>query len=159
MFKHILVAISEAEDTPETMDLVAALAKAFAAEVTVFHARERVVGPDEVEEQETIEESRNYGRRMAAQMAAQGVKTGLVIEDSRPDRLADHILAHADAEGVDLIVIGGHHPHNIRESLFGDIGKVLAHKAHSPLLLMPSTAPLQPADLEVDQSGAELRAE
>jgi nucleotide-binding universal stress UspA family protein len=39
---------------------------------------------------------------------------------------------------VDLIVIGAHHPHNVRESLFGDIGKFLAHRAHCPLLLMPS---------------------
>lgn len=139
MFKHILVAVTEAGDTQQTMDTVAALAKAFSAQVTVFHARERIMGPYEVEEEETVEASRDYGRRMAAQLAAQGVDTGVVIEDSRPDRLADHILAHAEAEGVDLIVIGGHHPHNIRESLFGDIGRALAHKAHSALLLMPST--------------------
>jgi nucleotide-binding universal stress UspA family protein len=60
------------------------------------------------------------------------------VVDARPNRLADHILTHAEAEGVDLIVIGGHHPHNVRESLFGDIGKMLAHRAHCPLLLMPS---------------------
>jgi nucleotide-binding universal stress UspA family protein len=139
MFKHILVAIAEAEDTQQTMDTVAALAKAFSAQVTLFHARERIIGPDEVVEQETIRESREYGQRMSEHLTSQGVRTSVVVIDARPNRLADHILAHADAEGVDLIVIGAHHPHNVRESLFGDIGKFLAHRAHCPLLLMPST--------------------
>jgi nucleotide-binding universal stress UspA family protein len=138
MFKHILVAIAEAEDTQQTMDTVAALAKAFSAQVTLFHARERIIGPDEVVEQETIRESREYGQRMSEHLTSQGVRTSVVVIDARPNRLADHILAHADAEGVDLIVIGAHHPHNVRESLFGDIGKFLAHRAHCPLLLMPS---------------------
>jgi nucleotide-binding universal stress UspA family protein len=138
MFDHILVAITEAEDTPETMATVAALATAFSSRVTLFHARERVVGPYELEEQETIPQSRAYGEKMAAHLAAEGIATGVVVEDARPDRLADHILAHADAEGVDLIIIGAHHPHNVRESLFGDIGKTLAHRAHCPVLLMPS---------------------
>jgi nucleotide-binding universal stress UspA family protein len=138
MFKHILVAIAEAEDTQQTMDTVAALAKAFSAQVTLFHARERIIGPDEVEEQETIRESREYGQKMAAHLSSQGIATEVVVIGARPNRLADHILAHADAEGVDLIVIGAHHPHNVRESLFGDIGKFLAHRAHCPLLLMPS---------------------
>jgi nucleotide-binding universal stress UspA family protein len=138
MFKHILVAIAEAEDTQQTMDTVSALANAFSAEVTLFHARERIVRPAETLEQETIEESRAYGEKMAAHLASKGVATKVVVVDARPNRLADHILAHAEAEGVDLIVIGGHHPHNVRESLFGDIGKMLAHRAHCPLLLMPS---------------------
>jgi nucleotide-binding universal stress UspA family protein len=138
MYKHILVAIAEAEDTQQTMDTVAALAKAFSAQVTLFHARERIIGPDEVVEQETIRESREYGQRMSEHLTSQGVRTSVVVIDARPNRLADHILAHADAEGVDLIVIGAHHPHNVRESLFGDIGKFLAHRAHCPLLLMPS---------------------
>ena len=138
MFRHILLAIAEAEDTQQTMDTVAARAKAFTAEGTLGHARERIIGPDEVEEQETIRESREYGQKMAAHLSSQGIATKVVVVDARPNRLADHILAHADAEGVDLIVIGAHHPHNVRESLFGDIGKFLAHRAHCPLLLMPS---------------------
>lgn len=138
MFRHILVAIAEAEDTQQTMDTVAALANAFSAEVTLFHARERIIGPDEVEEQETIRESREYGQRMSEHLKARGIRTSVVVVDARPDRLADHILAHAEAESIDLIVIGAHHPRNVRESLFGDIGKFLAHRAHCPLLLMPS---------------------
>lgn len=140
MFKHILVAIAEAADEQQTLAVVTGLAKAFSAEVTIFHARERVIGPRQVAEEETFEQSRAYGHRIAEQLAAEGVNTGLVIEDSRPDQLADHILAHADAESVDLIVIGGHHAHTLRESIFGDMGKTLAHRARVPILFMPSAA-------------------
>lgn len=138
MFRHILVAVSEAEDTGATMATVTALAKAFSSDVTLLHARERIIGPDEVEEQETIPGSRDFAESMAAQLAAEGVNTGVVVQSVRPERLADIILAHAEAEGVDLIVIGGHHAHGVREALLGDIGHALAHRAHCPLLLMPS---------------------
>jgi nucleotide-binding universal stress UspA family protein len=84
MFKHILVAIAEAEDTQQTMDTVSALANAFSAEVTLFHARERIVRPAETLEQETIEESRAYGEKMAAHLASKGVATKVVVVDARP---------------------------------------------------------------------------
>jgi nucleotide-binding universal stress UspA family protein len=139
MFAHILVAMAEAEDATETMHTVSALASAFSAEVTLFHARERVVGPrDEVKEEETLREAHRYGELIASELRAAGVRARLVVESVRPERLADLILAHADAERVDLIVIGGHHPHNLRQTVFGDIGKSLAHRAHCPVLLMPS---------------------
>ena len=133
-----MVAVAEAEDTSETMDTVAELGRAFSSEVIVFHARERILHPHETEEQETIREARDYAERMESELSNKGLATRLIVEDVRPNRLADHILAHAQAESVDLIVIGGHHAHNIRESVFGDIGKALAHQAVCPVLLMPS---------------------
>jgi nucleotide-binding universal stress UspA family protein len=138
LFDRILVALAEAEDVEQTMATVTALARAFDSEVIVFHARERVVGADEVEEQETIPQAEDYGERMAQRLEEAGVKAAVVVESVRPNRLADHILAHADQAKADLIVIGGHHPHNLRESIFGDIGKALVHRAGCPVLLMPS---------------------
>ena len=141
MFERILLAIADAEDTAETIESVAALALAFSAEVVVFHARERIVGPrDEVREEETISESRRYGEEVSGRLSAAGIRTRLAVEDIRPEKLGELILAHADAERAELIVIGGHHPHNLRESVFGDIGKTLVHRAHCPVLLMPSAA-------------------
>ena len=39
---------------------------------------------------------------------------------------------------IHLIIIGGHHSHGMRDRLFGDIGRTLAHGSKCPLLLMPS---------------------
>ena len=145
MFTRILLAVAEAEDTSETVQTVVALAKAFDSEVVVVHARERIVGPrDEVREQETIPESQRYGEKMAAKLEEAGLRTRLVVASIRPDKLGDLILAEAKADNVGLIVIGGHHPHNLRESVFGDIGKTLAHRALCPVLLMPSVEPAEP---------------
>jgi nucleotide-binding universal stress UspA family protein len=139
LLARILVAVTEAEDVGHTMETVAALAKAFSAEVFVYHARERIVGPDDIEEQETIPQSQEFGERMAARLEREGVKAEVVVESIRPDRLADHILAQAKVANAELIVIGGHHSHSLRETVFGDIGRALAHRSVCPVLMMPST--------------------
>jgi nucleotide-binding universal stress UspA family protein len=36
-------------------------------------------------------------------------------------------------------VVGSHHAHGLRDRMFGDIGKELAHGTRCPLLLMPSS--------------------
>jgi nucleotide-binding universal stress UspA family protein len=144
MFRRILVAVAEAEDVSQTLETVVALAKAFKSEVTVYHARQRVIGPDEVEEQESIPQSEEFGERLAQRLEKDGVKSRVIVESIRPNRLADHILAQAKAGESDLIVIGGHHPHNLRETVFGDIGRALAHRSVCPVLLMPSVEPTLP---------------
>lgn len=141
MFERILIAITEAADTQETMAVAKGLAQAFSAEVTVYHARERVIGADGVDkEEESIDQAEDYGEEIADQLEAAGVKARVLVESIRPERLADHILAQSRAADAGLIVIGGHHAHNIRESVFGDIGKVLAHRSVCPVLFMPSAA-------------------
>jgi nucleotide-binding universal stress UspA family protein len=138
VFTRILLAVDEAEDIEDTLAVVAGLAEAFGAEVSVFHARERVVGASTTSEKESIHDSFEFGHGIAGRLLKQGIKASALIESARPDRLADHLLAQAEATGAELIVIGGHHAHNVRERLLGDIGKELAHRAACPVLLMPS---------------------
>jgi nucleotide-binding universal stress UspA family protein len=140
MFKSILLAVDETEDVEDTIALVAAMAKAFGSEVNVFHARQRVVGTSSTAEKESIHESFEFGYGVAGRLSEQGIKATALVESARPDRLADHLLAQAEAIGAELIVIGGHHAHNIREQVLGDIGKELAHRAHCPVLMMPSAS-------------------
>jgi nucleotide-binding universal stress UspA family protein len=118
--------------------LVAGLAAAFGSEVSVYHARERVVGAAATTEKESIHESFEFGQGIADRLSERGIKATALVESARPERLADHLLAQAEATGAELIVIGGHHAHNVRERVLGDIGKELAHRAHCPVLLMPS---------------------
>jgi nucleotide-binding universal stress UspA family protein len=139
MIKHILLAVDQAEDIDSTIELVAALAQGFGSEVSVYHARERVVGASSTSEKESVHDSFEFGEAIAGRLAERGVKAAALVDNSRPDRIADHVLAQAEATGAELIVIGGHHAHNIRERLLGDIGRELAHRALCPVLLMPST--------------------
>jgi nucleotide-binding universal stress UspA family protein len=138
MFKSILLAVDDTADVEDTVALVAAMAKAFGSEVSVYHARQRVVGSSSTAEKESVHESFEFGYGVAARLSEQGIKATALVESARPDRLAGHLLAQAEATGAELIVIGGHHAHNIREQVLGDLGKELAHRALCPVLMMPS---------------------
>jgi nucleotide-binding universal stress UspA family protein len=140
MLNHILLAVDQAEDIEETITLVAALAKAFGSEVSVYHARERVVGAESTSEKESIHDSFEFGHSIVGRFTQQGITATPLIESARPERLADHLLAQAEAVGAELIVIGGHHAHGVRERVLGDIGRQLAHRALCPVLMMPSGA-------------------
>jgi nucleotide-binding universal stress UspA family protein len=140
VFNHILFAVDQAEDIEDAIAAVAELAKAFGSEVSVYHARERVVGASTTSEKESIHDSFEFGRGVAGRLSDQGIKATALVDSARPDHLADHLLAQAQATGAELIVIGGHHAHNVRERVLGDIGKELSHRALCPVLLMPSAA-------------------
>ncbi len=140
MLSRILLAVDQTGDIEDTIALVGALAKAFGSEVSVFHARERVVGASSTTEKESIHDSFEFGHGIADRLSQQGIKATALIESTRPDRLADHLLAQAEAIGAELIIIGGHHAHSFRERVLGDIGRQLAHRALCPVLLMPSAA-------------------
>jgi nucleotide-binding universal stress UspA family protein len=140
VFERILLVIAETEEPAQTIDTVAALAKAFSANVTIYHARERMAAAGGLEEQESIPQAYEYTERMAGSLADKGVEATPVFESVKPSELADRVLAQADATGADLIVLGSHHPRALREAVFGDIGKALAHRARCPVLVMPSAA-------------------
>ena len=138
--RRILVGVAGPRDATETIPLVLGLARAFSAQVLVVHLRERVVAAGGVIEKETIEESVDFGQRVADDLASQGVTSTADINAEAPDQVADYILDKASDFDADLIVIGAHHAHGLHERMFGDIGKTLAHRSRCPILLMPSAA-------------------
>ena len=138
MFSKILVAVGGPDDAEETLSVVSGLAKAFNSEVLVVHMRERVVTAAATLEKETIPEAFQFGVKIADQLVQAGIKASADVRGHRPDRLADFILDEAKKFKAELIIIGGHHAHGMRDRIFGDIGKSLAHGAECPLLLMPS---------------------
>jgi nucleotide-binding universal stress UspA family protein len=138
VFRKILVAVGGPEDASQTVPVVAGLAKALDAEVLVVHLRLRVVKALAVVETESIHESFKFGEDVVNRLVAEGVRATSDVESSRPDHIGQFILDKAYHFGADLIVIGGHHAHGLRDKVFGDLGKVLAHGAKCPLMLMPS---------------------
>jgi nucleotide-binding universal stress UspA family protein len=137
VFERILLAVTEAEDAAQTVKTVAALAKAFSADVTVYHARERVAAAGGVQEDESIPEGYQYAEHIANRLLNDGVQATPVFESVKPAELAERVLAQADATRADLIVLSDHHRQEHRGTVFGDIGRTLSHHAHCPVLLMP----------------------
>jgi len=139
MFEKILLAVGGSEDANQTVPVVTGLAKLMDADVLVVHMRERIVTSVATLEAETIPESFKFGEEIVRQLVKAGVKARSDIDSARPEHLAAFILAKAAEFNADLIVVGSHHAHGLRDRMFGDIGKALVHGARCPLLLMPSS--------------------
>jgi nucleotide-binding universal stress UspA family protein len=138
MFQKILVAVGGSEDASETVPVVAGLAKAFDSDVLVVHMRERIVTSVATLEDESIPQSFQFGEDIVRRLLKAGVRASSDIDSARPEHLADFILAKAEEFSADLVVVGSHHAHGMRQRMFGDIGKTLVHGALCPVLLMPS---------------------
>ncbi|HSS94553.1 MAG TPA: universal stress protein [Candidatus Dormibacteraeota bacterium] len=138
MFSRILVAVGSPEDADETVPVVTGLGKAFDSKVLVVHMRERVVTAAATMEKETIPEAFRFGEHIAATLVDAGIDASADIRGHRPNQLAEFILDEANKFRADLIIVGGHHAHGMRDRIFGDLGKTLAHGAKCPLMLMPS---------------------
>jgi nucleotide-binding universal stress UspA family protein len=138
MFSKILVGVGGPEDAEETLPVVAAIAKAFGSKVLVVHMRERVVTAAATQEKETIPEAFRFGERIASSLVEAGIDATADIRGHRPNMLAEFLLKEAEKFHAELIIVGSHHSHGIRDRMFGDLGKTLAHGAKCPLLLMPS---------------------
>jgi len=138
MLQKILVAVGGTEDASQTVPVVAGLAKAFDADVLVVHMRERIVTSVATLEDESIPESFQFGEDVVRRLVKLGVKARSDVDSARPEHLAQFILAKAGEFAAELIVVGSHHAHGLRERMTGDIGKTLAHHSQCPLLLMPS---------------------
>lgn len=138
MFSKILVGVGSLEDAEETLPVVAALAKSFGSKVLVVHMRERVVTAAATLAEETIPEAFRFGERITSALVEAGVDATADIRGHRPNQLAKFLLDEAKKFDADLIIIGGHHSHGMRDRVFGDLGKTLAHGSNCPLLLMPS---------------------
>jgi nucleotide-binding universal stress UspA family protein len=138
MFKNILLAVDEHEDPEPLLQVISDIGKAFSSTVTVLHLRERRVLAQKVLEAESIPEAHAFGREIARRLTERGVDARAEVESANPDAIGARILDKAAAIEADLIVIGGHKPHSVRERLLGDIGKELVHGARCPVLLMPS---------------------
>jgi nucleotide-binding universal stress UspA family protein len=138
MFQTILLAVDEHEDPDQLLQVISGLGTAFASRVVVFHLRERRVLPNRTIEAESIPEAAAFGRQIADRLVERGVNATVEVDNTRPELIGARVLEKADEMEADLIVIGGHKPHSTRERLLGDIGKVLAHGAKCPVLMMPS---------------------
>jgi nucleotide-binding universal stress UspA family protein len=138
MFQRILLAVDEHEDPEQLLQLISDLGTAFSSDVVVLHLRERRVLAQKVLEAESIPEAHAFGRDIARRLSERGVKATADVDSANPDTIGARILERATEMDADLIVIGGHKHHSVRERLLGDIGKELAHGARCPLLLMPS---------------------
>lgn len=125
------------EHATELVPVITGLARAFDSEVLVVHMRERIVTSVATIEKETIPESFRFGEAVARRLVEAGIKASSDIDSHRPERLAEFILEKADEFAAELIVVGAHHAHGLKERVTGDLGRKIVHGARCPVLMMP----------------------
>lgn len=100
--------------------------------VTVMDARPHLgPRPRPVEERERVSEAVQV---VAARGRRAGAATSFLVWDGDP---ADSIIAAADAEGADLIVVGSHRRGTLGRAILGSVSDRVVREATCPVLVVP----------------------
>jgi nucleotide-binding universal stress UspA family protein len=144
MFRRIVVAVQAPDQG--ALDLVQQLATEGVTEVQVLHLRERELsGPiwyarESGREAGYLIEAAVFELRMAGIAAAGNVRPAIV------DRVAEAILAEAEAFGADLIVLGSPRRGEVATRLFGGVTLRVLRRSSCPVIVAPRRGPhRQPA--------------
>jgi nucleotide-binding universal stress UspA family protein len=144
MFRRIVVAVQAPDQG--ALDLVQQLATEGVTEVQVLHLRERELsGPiwysrESGREAGYLIEAAVFELRMVGIAAAGNVRPAIV------DRVAEAILAEAEAFGADLIVLGSPRRGEVATRLFGSVTLRVLRRSSCPAIVAPRRGPRrQPA--------------
>jgi len=137
MYRKILVGYDGSAAGRKAFDAALDLAAKHGAELYVVSvARPSEVG-DDVETEAVIEHSRQYHRRLLAELktsvATKGVKAHYEVAVGHP---AEQIIYHADQRNADLIVVGGRGRSKFSRLLLGSVSKQVTEHAGRPVLVV-----------------------
>jgi nucleotide-binding universal stress UspA family protein len=137
MYRKILVGYDGSAAGRKAFDAALELAAKDGAELYVLSvARPPEVG-DDVETEAVIENSRQYHRRILAELrssvSAKGVKTHFEVAVGHP---AEQIIYDADRHGVDLIVVGDRGRSKFARLLLGSVSRQVTEHAGRPVLVV-----------------------
>src|SRR3990172_500754 len=137
MYRKILVGYDGSAAGRKAFDTALELAAKHGAELYVLSVARPPEVADDVETEAVIENSRQYHRRMLAELkasvAARGVKTHFEVAVGHP---AEQIIYDADRHGADLIVVGHRGRSNLGRFLLGSVSKQVVQYAGHPVLVV-----------------------
>ncbi len=141
MFRRIVVAVQAPDQG--ALDLVQQLATEGVTQVQVLHLRERELsGPtwytrESGREASYVIEEAVFALRMA------GIAAGGNIRPAIVDRVAEAILAEAEAFDADLIILGCPRRGELATRLFGGVTLRVLRRSSCPVIVAPRRAPRQ----------------
>jgi nucleotide-binding universal stress UspA family protein len=137
MYRKILIAYDGSEASRKAFDTAADLAVWHNAELFVVSVARPPEVADDVETEAVIESSRQYHRRMLAELkpalAAKKIKAHLEVAVGHP---AQQIIYDADRHGVDLIVVGDRGRSKFARLLLGSVSKQVVQYAARAVLVV-----------------------
>jgi nucleotide-binding universal stress UspA family protein len=137
MYRRILVGYDGSAAGRKAFDAALELAAKHGAELHVLSVARPSEVADDVETEAVIEHSRQYHRRLLAELkssaAAKSVKTHYEVAVGHP---AEQIIYHADQHQADLIVVGGRGRSKFARLLLGSVSKQVTEHAGRPVLVV-----------------------
>lgn len=142
MYKTLLVATDGSETAAEAVRVATELAKVFEATLNIasvygtgtLRVPEMHMAPPEGVDHLSIAES--HTESAAAHARTHGVSAQTHV---RSGDVAERIVAIAEEQNVDLIVIGNKGMHGLRRVL-GSVPNAVAHRAHCAVLIVNTTS-------------------
>jgi len=137
MYRKILVGYDGSAAGRKAFDAALDLAAKHGAELYVLSVARPPEVADDVETEAVIENSRNYHRRMLAELRSavtdKNVKVHFEVAVGHP---AEQIIFDADRHGADLIVVGDRGRSNLARFLLGSVSKQVVQHAGHPVLVV-----------------------
>jgi nucleotide-binding universal stress UspA family protein len=137
MYRNILVGYDGSDAGRKAFDMALDLSAKHGAELWIVTVAQPPAIGDEVETEAVIENSRNYHRRMLAELRLavtdKNVKAHYEVAVGHP---AEQIIYHADQHGVDLIVVGDRGRSKFARLLLGSVSKQVVQYAGRAVLVV-----------------------
>jgi nucleotide-binding universal stress UspA family protein len=137
MFQNILLAVDGSAHSELAADYAAGLAAAFHARLYVVHAYPQtsdLLGYADFER--LVSRRKSAGQAVIDQIRSRLDQRGITVqEDLLEGPEAEAILAAADAQKIDLVVMGTRGLGTIEGMLFGSVSRKVSQHAHCPVLL------------------------
>jgi nucleotide-binding universal stress UspA family protein len=136
MFKHILVAIDGSAYSHEALPAAVEMAKQFDSEVLVLHASEHDRGRAVVYTLETPAAATMMVANAVKQLEDAGLAAKGKLIDVAAGHVAKAIVETANANGIDLIVMGSRGLSNIQGIMLGSVTHKVMQTALIPVLVV-----------------------
>lgn len=137
MIKKILLAYDGSEPGKKAFDAALDLAQKYEAELFVLTVAQPPDFGEDVETEAIIENSRNYHRRLLAELKHLVAEAGVHAHfEVAVGHAAEQIIYHGDRHKADLIVLGHRGKSFFRRLLLGSVSKQVVQYADRPVLVV-----------------------
>ena len=135
-YSKILVPLDHTNKDRDAIAHAAAMAKQHGATLYLLHVEEGVTSQVYGSEASTVEveEGEKYLRQIASQLEQQHVSVRTMVRHARNPM--KEIVRYAEELKPDLVVMGAHGHHGLKDIVFGTTINAVRHKLNAPLLVV-----------------------
>ena len=137
MFTRILVTVEDFAHSPAVLDLVKSVATEGISEVRALHLRTRELSGYGWYARESSSEASFVADAAVFELRMEGLAAGGGVRAAVVDRIAEAIIAEAEAFRADLIVLGPPRRREFTARMFGSVTQRVLQRSACPVIVAP----------------------